>query len=69
MGNALAEGDGCAGGGVKGFVAARNACRALQNNKMLVLILVNVHGRAVTRVGDSLNDRIHAVRVRGGYAD
>jgi len=69
MGDALAEGDGCACGGVKGLVAARDACRAFQSNEMLVLILMNVDGRAVTRVRDDLNDGICAVRVRGGYTD
>jgi hypothetical protein len=48
MGNALAEGDGRTRCGVKGFVAARDACRAFENNEMLILNLMNVHGRAVT---------------------
>jgi hypothetical protein len=69
MGDALAEGDSCARCGVKGFVAARDVCRAFQNNEMLVLILMKVRRRAVTRVRDDLNDRICAVRVRGGYTD
>ena len=68
-GYALAEGDACAGGGVQGLVAARDACRAFQNNEMLILNLMDVHGRAVTRVRDDLNDRICAVRFRRGYAD
>ena len=54
MGDALAEGDSCARCGVKGFVAARDVCRAFQNNEMLVLILMNVRRRAVTRVRDDL---------------
>jgi hypothetical protein len=54
MGDALAEGDGRAGCGVKGFVAARDACRASENNEMLVLILMNVYGRAVTMLRDDL---------------
>jgi len=50
MGDAFAEGDSCARCGVKGFVVVRDVCRAFQNNEMLVLILMNVHGRAVTRI-------------------
>ena len=69
MGDALAEGDSRTRCGVKGFVAGRDACRAFQNNEMLILILMNVHGRAVTSVRDDLNDRICAVRVRRGYTD
>ena len=69
MGDALAEGEGCAGCGVKGFLAARDVCRASENNEMLILILMNVRRRAVTRVRDDLNDRICAVGVGGGYTD
>ena len=69
MGDALAEGDSRTRCGVKGFVAARDACRAFQNNEMLILNLMEVHGRAVTSVRDDLNDRICAVRVRRGYTD
>ena len=69
MGDALAEGDSSTRCGVKGLVAARDACRAFQNNEMLILNLMNVHGRAVTSVRDDLNDRICAVRVRRGYTD
>jgi hypothetical protein len=58
MGDAFAEGDSCARWGIKGFVAVRDACRALQNNDMLVLILMNVHRRAVTRVRDDFDNRI-----------
>ena len=69
MGDALAEGDSSTRCGVKGLVAARDACRAFQNNEMLILNLMEVHGRAVTSVRDDLNDRICAVRVRRGYTD
>jgi hypothetical protein len=40
MWDTLAEGDGCAGCGVKGFVAVRDACRAFQNDEILVLISI-----------------------------
>jgi hypothetical protein len=69
MGDALAEGDSRTRCGVKGIVAARDACRTFQSNEMLTLILMNVRGRAVTSVRDDLNDRICAVRVCGGYTD
>jgi hypothetical protein len=69
MGDAFAEGDSCARCGVKGFVAVRDAYGAFQNNEMLVVILMNVHGRSVTRIRDDLNDRICAVRVCAGYTD
>jgi hypothetical protein len=68
-GDAFAESDRCAGIGVKGFVAVHDPCRPFQNEDMLVLILMNVHRRAVTSIRDDLNDRIGVPCVRGGYAD
>ena len=56
VGDTLAEGDSCPDCGVKGFVAIDDARRAFQNDEMLVFILMNVNGGAVTRVRDDLND-------------
>jgi hypothetical protein len=50
-------GDACAGCGVKCFIAVRDTCRAFHNQEMLIFILVNRYGRAVTAACDDLDDR------------
>jgi hypothetical protein len=56
MGNILGETDSGADSGVKCFVTARDTRRTFQDEKVLILILMDVHRRAVTGAGDDLND-------------
>jgi hypothetical protein len=58
-------GDACAGCGVKCFIAVRDTCRAFHNQEMLIFILLNRYGRAVTGVCDDLDDRTNGGSVLG----
>jgi DNA-binding transcriptional LysR family regulator len=58
MGNIPVENDSRAGCGVKCLVAIRDTCPAFHDENVLILILMDVHGCAVTRARADLNDRI-----------
>jgi hypothetical protein len=59
--------DGRAGRSVERVVAAHDARGTLQNEEMLVLILMNMHWRAVPGMRTYLDDRIGTVRLRGRH--
>src|SRR5260370_24373560 len=69
VGDISARGDRCAGGGVKSFIAVEEACRALQNDKMLILVAMNVYGCAVTRLRYDFDNRASAGGVGGSCTD
>jgi hypothetical protein len=69
MVNTLTNGNVCAGWSVYRFVSIHEVSRAFQNDEVFILILMNVHGRAVLPVGDDLKHRISAVRVLRRHAD
>ena len=56
MGNILIENDSGAGCDIEYLVAARDTCRTFNDENVLILVLMDVHRRAVTRAGDDLND-------------
>src|ERR1700722_20232778 len=52
---------------VERLVTAHDACGTFQNEEMLVLILMNMHRRAVARMREYFDDRIGTVRLRGRH--
>ena len=66
---ASAHGEGPAGCEVDPFTSIRKVPSTFQNNEMLVFILVNVHGRSVSIVGDDLDHRKSTVRFIGRCTD
>ena len=61
--------DGRPGRSVERLVTARDTRGTFQNEKMLVLILMNMHRRAVAGMREYLDDRIGTVRLRGRHPD
>src|SRR5690242_17636331 len=59
--------DGRTSRSVERLVATRDPRGALQDEKMLVLTLMNMHRRAVTRKRMYLDNRIDTLRVRGRH--
>jgi hypothetical protein len=61
MRHAFADGDRRTGADFYSTVSIRDDRLTPQNNEVLLLIIMNVHGHTVSRVRDNLQDRIGAV--------